>query len=279
MAANLPRPPVDENTSTTLSSGITDIATQMDVADASKIVAPCYLAIDRVDASGTLKSTAFWEYVKVTNVASNTLTITRAQSGSTGQSHSAGAVVEAVVTSAMFEDWYNALNADHAVNGGHVMGTATVNYTETHNLVVTSVASINQFNATNLIFTTLNTSGASIINFLGSGLNPVWRFAGAFSGATTYLDPPLVTPQPGNWSYFTFVTRTVASGVSAIIDIKKNGSSIFDTIGRPMIAAGGTFVSTASIKTKAFASGDQFIIDYAGTGGLITDIKIQGRGV
>ncbi len=49
MGAGLPRPSVDENIGTTLSSGITDIATSMDVADGSKIVSPCYLVIDRVD--------------------------------------------------------------------------------------------------------------------------------------------------------------------------------------------------------------------------------------
>src|SRR3990167_2141694 len=127
MPAGLSRPSTDENISTTLSSGITDVVSSMDVADASKIVSPCYLVIDRVDSAGTLKATSLWEYVKVTNVAGNTLTITRAQGGSTGQAHSSGAVVEAVVTSTMFEDWYNVLNPEHDSAGGHVIvGTMTI---------------------------------------------------------------------------------------------------------------------------------------------------------
>jgi hypothetical protein len=126
MSAGLPLPSTDENISTTLSSGITDVAGSMDVADGSKIPTVCYLVIDRVDSAGTLKATSLWEYVKVTNVAGNTLTITRAQGGSTGQAHSSGAVVEAVVTSSMFEDWYNALNPEHTPTGTHILSTATI---------------------------------------------------------------------------------------------------------------------------------------------------------
>lgn len=163
MAANLPRPSSTENVSSTLSSGITDSATTVSIADASNLVAPCYLVIDRVDSSGTLKATSFWEYIKVTNIAGNDLTVTRGQNGSTQQSHSSGAVIEAVVTSAMFEDWYTALNPEHTAVGGHVMGTATVNYTETFNLAVPSIASIAQLNVTNLTIPRLvNTSLASI---------------------------------------------------------------------------------------------------------------------
>lgn len=146
MAVGLTRAPSQENVSTTLSSGITDVATTMTVADASKFQSPCYLVIDRVDSAGTLKATSLWEYVKVTNIAGNDLTITRSQGGSTGQAHSSGAVVEAVVTAAQFEDYFDALDPEHTASGGHVIGTATVNYVETHRLAVTSVASIAQMN-------------------------------------------------------------------------------------------------------------------------------------
>lgn len=127
ISANLPRPSVDENISTTISAGITDVATSFDVADASKIVAPCYMVIDRVDSAATVKTSSLWEYIKVTDVTSNTLTVTRGQGGSSAQSHSSGAVIEAVITSSMFEDWYNALNPEHTSAGGHVItGTMTV---------------------------------------------------------------------------------------------------------------------------------------------------------
>lgn len=269
MSANLPRPSTDENISTTLSSGITDVATSVDVTDASKIVSPCYLVIDRVDSAGTLKSTSLWEYVKVTNVAGNTLTVTRAQGGSTGQAHSSGAVIEAVVTSSMFEDWYNSLNPEHDSAGGHVIvGTATVAGMNLASVATIASAGI----GTARVVTIMNASGASLSGF---PISPGFSFIGALSGATVFSQTPLIMPRSGQWESATFMTRTVASGVSAIVDLNINGTSIFDTIGRPMIAAGGTFASTASIKTKAFTKGDKLTWDYNGTGGLITDFNIQ----
>ena len=115
----------------------------------------------------------------------------------------------------------------------------------------------------------INVSGASII-----GIPPIiaWEVKATLSGATTILRTPIPSPRTGQWRYANFITRTVASGVSAIIDINKNGSSIFAAVGRPMIAAGGTFASTASIATKVFNQGDRFDLDYDGTAGTITDI-------
>jgi hypothetical protein len=263
MSANLPRPSSDENISTTLSSGITDVATSMDVGDASKLAFPCYLVIDRVDSAGTLKATSLWEYVKVTNIAANTLTITRAQGGSTNQAHSSGAVVEAVITSSHFEDWYNALNPEHDSAGGHVVvGTMTV-------------AGMNLASVATIAAVSMSRLDASNATIIGVPIAPVFSFVGTLSGATVFTQTPLIMPRSGRWQSATFLTRTVASGVSAIVDINLNGTSIFDTVGRPMIAAGGTFVSTASIKTPAFTKGGKLTWDYDGTGGTITDFNIQ----
>ncbi len=163
MGANISRASKQENVSTTLSAGITDIAATMDVSDASKLNYPSYLVIDRVDASGTLKSTSLWEYVKVTNIVGNTLTITRAQGGSTGQSHSSGAVVEAVMTAALQEEYYAAFNPEHTATGGHVMSTATIAYLENARMAVSSVASISLLRTNSLNLINLNlTSTASI---------------------------------------------------------------------------------------------------------------------
>ena len=254
MPAGIPRPSVDENISTTLASGITDVATSVDVNDASKIVAPCYLVIDRVDSAGTLKATSLWEYVKVTNVASNTLTITRAQGGSTGQAHSSGAVVEAIVTSAMFEDWYAVLNPEHDSAGGHVIvGTMTVSGMNLASVATIAVGSIGTLN----IATQLNLGTASVV---GLGLNPSWQMA-LPSLATTALGSPAAMPRGGTIKFVNVTLNANISQPTTFFDIKKNGTSIFDTIGRPLIA-GGTFVSTASIKTPAFNQGDVLRVDY-----------------
>jgi hypothetical protein len=154
MAAGISRAPTQENISSTISSGINDTTTTITIGDASKLVAPCYLVIDRVDSAGTLKSTSLWEYVKVTNIAGNDLTVTRGQGGSTNQSHSAGAIVEAVATAAMFTDWYPVLNTEHDNAGGHVIvGNMTV-----AGLNLLSVATVSVMH----VKTWLNISGASV---------------------------------------------------------------------------------------------------------------------
>lgn len=247
-------PSTDENISTSLSSGITDVAGSMDVGDASKIVAPCYLVIDRVDSAGTLKATSLWEYVKVTNVAGNTLTITRGQSGSTGQAHGSGAVVEAIVTSVMFEEWHAALNPEHTATGGHVIATATIT-----NAVITETISTRNVLSSATISTSLHVGAASVI---GLGLNPSWYIPSLPSNATTGLGRPAAMPRAGTLKFINITLNGIISSPSVAWDIAKNGTSIFDNIGRPFMA-NTTFVSTASIKTPNFNAGDVLRVDYA----------------
>lgn len=259
MAAGISRPSVDENVSTTLASGITDVATTMDVADASKIVHPCYLVIDRVDSAGATKTSSLWEYVKVTNVATNTLTITRAQGGSTQQAHSSGAVVEAVMTSSMFEDWYAVLNPEHTDTGKHVMATASIAQLDSSK-ILSSTATIGTLDTT----TGLNTAGyinAGSASITGFPLNPTWYIPSLPSLPSTSLGRPMAMPRSGSWKFATVTLNSNISQPTVFFDINKNFTSIFDTIGRPLIA-GGTYVSTASIKTAAFKAGDVFNVDY-----------------
>lgn len=250
MTANLPRPSSIENVSTTLSAGITDVATTMSVADASNLVSPCYLVVDRVDAAGSLKSTSLWEYVKVTNIAGNDLTVTRGVNGSTNQSHSSGAVVEAVVTSAHFEDWYNALNPEHDSAGGHVItGTMTVAGMNLASVATIASASFGHLNA--------NAS----VSGIGVGLFPTWYIPSLPSLATTGLGRPVSMPRVGTLKAVSVTLNGIISSPSIYFDVNKNFGSIFDAGTRPLIA-NGTFVSTASIATANFKSGDVFSVDY-----------------
>jgi hypothetical protein len=267
MAANLPKPSTDENISTTISAGLTDVATSIDVADASKIAYPCYMVIDRVDSAGALKATSLWEYIKVTNVSSNTLTIERGKGGSTAQSHSSGAVIEAVVTSSMFEDWYNVLNPEHDSSGGHVISTATI----------TSAVITGGLIANASITNALLVSAASVV---GLGLNPTWYIPSLPSLATTGLGRPVSMPRVGTWKFASITLNANISQPTVFFDINKNFVSIFDTIGMPLIA-GGTYVSTASIKTKNFSAGDVFNVDYdvIDLGGNSVDATITLGGI
>jgi len=198
--------------------------------------------------------------VKVTNVAGQTLTITRGQGGSTGQAHSSGAVVEAVVTSSMFEDWYAALNPEHTALGGHVIvGTMTVAGMNLISVATIAVASIGTLNVSTLVPTQINVGGSTITR---AGILPSWYIPSLPSNATTGLGRPAAMPRPGSFDFVTITLNGIISSPSVAFDIAKNGTSIFDPIGRPLIA-NSTFVSTASIKTKGFNAGDVLRVDYA----------------
>ena len=70
-----------ENTKTSLTADVTDIATSMTVADSSIFKANCFAVIDD-------------ELVKVTAMpTATTITVTRAQGGTTGAAHTTGAVL------------------------------------------------------------------------------------------------------------------------------------------------------------------------------------------
>jgi hypothetical protein len=263
MAANLPKPSTDENISTTLAAGLTDVAGSVDVSDASKIDFPCYLVIDRVDSAGALKATSFWEYVKVTNVSGNTLTITRGQGGSTGQSHSSGAVIEAVVTGSMFEDWYNVLNPEHDSAGGHVIvGTMTIAGMNLASVATIAVASFTHANA--------NASYSG----LGFGLFPTWYIPSLPSLATVGLGRPMSMPRPGTLRAVSITLNGIISSPSIYFDVNKNFGSIFAAGTRPLIA-NGTFVSTASIATANFNAGDVLSVDLD-WGGNSVDAVVTG---
>lgn len=266
MAANIPRPPSVENVSSVLSSGISDSATTVTVGDASNIVSPCYLVVDRVDSAGTLKSTSLWEYVKVTNVAGNDLTVTRGQNGSTQQSHSAGAVIEAVVTSAHFEDWYAVLNPEHDSTGGHVIvGTltvagmnlasaATIGWMSSGNLNAVSLASVRSLH----VIQHMNVSGASLS---GLGFFPTFVMPNNASAATVSIGKPMAAPRAGNAQWVSVTLRAPVSAASIIFDVNKNFVSMFDAGTRPFILGGGTYVSTASIATKGVNAGNTLSVD------------------
>lgn len=251
MTANLPKAPTQENISSTLAAGITDSATSFDIADASQFTYPGYYVIDRVDSAGELKNTSLWEYIKVTNISSNTLTVTRGQGGSTQQAHSSGAVIEAVVTAAHFTDWYNALNPEHTSTGGHVIvGTMTV-----AGMHLASVATI----AAAHIGTRADVSGASVTG-LGFGIFPTWVFKTLPSTATVGLGNPVAMPRAGTARFVSITADSIISSPSVYFDVNKNAASMFATGTRPLLA-NTTFVSTASLSTANFNAGDTLSVD------------------
>lgn len=242
--------------STTLNGSISASDTSITLTTATGLVAPGVICIDRVDALNTATPTKR-EYVSFTGISTNTLTgCTRGVAGSTAQSHNSGATVE--------ENW-------STTHWGDAIDFLQVSHDSSGNIVATSTATL----TTVRLYTHLNASGASITGRFP--LNPGWVIGGLVSLATTSVGKPFPMPQEGLFSFWTLTLRAPASGSALIVDINKNGSSIFDSGTRPTIAAGGTFVSTASIAIRSFNAGDIFSADIDQGGGLGQDLTILGR--
>jgi len=236
--------------STTLNGGITDTDTTIALTTTTGLQFPGVVVIDRVDANSVSTPTTR-EYISFTGISGNSITgASRGLGGSTAQSHSSGAKVEEAWSITHWNDFLSAFAVSHDTTGKLVASTATLSGM-------------------------VNVAGASLVgNF---PINPVWIVSGAVSLATTSVGPSISMPQDGAWKWFTATLKTPASGASLMLDLNKNNVSIFEAGTRPIIVGGGTFVSTASINTKAFNAGDTFTLDIDTGGGLGTDLTLLGR--
>jgi len=133
------------NAYSTLSAGITDVATSFDVASVSTF--PTIGVSDHMYLS--IVGSAYVEIIKVTGVSGTTLTVVRGQDGTTGTAHDSGDRVELRVTTAMLEDAIADSNAD-----------AFKNITDGTNIIVAD--------STSDTLTITGTGGATVTNTPGT---------------------------------------------------------------------------------------------------------------
>lgn len=258
---------------TTLNGAITDSAGTITVNSATNLQAPGYIVIDRVDANGVSTPNAR-EVVSYTGISGSDLTgCVRGADGSTQQAHSDAAVVETMPTVGMWNS-LTTIVATAITSDGYLRATAspvTVGRLEAKNLYA-SVASIAQVYITGR----LEASGASITGF---GIYPVFSSSGNFSGPTLAIGGVIRAPRAGTLQWVSATTRYVVSTASIGIDFKIRDVTAFaNATMRPSIAAGGTYVSTASLSVKNINQGDLLSADIAtvGADGFVRTITIQG---
>ena len=152
MANNLTWAPSQENIATTLNGAINGTITTIAVTDASKFVTPTWAVIDRVDASGSLKSTTLWEYVYIASKVANDLTVVRGQGGSTAQAHSNGAQIELVLTAGAWNGLATILSSITSDDGRmlSIPSAASINFLNFNRLAGSSIASIAQIQTQSL---------------------------------------------------------------------------------------------------------------------------------
>jgi hypothetical protein len=263
---------------TTLNGSITSGANSIVVNSTANMQSPGYIVIDRQDASGNNTPNAR-EVVSYTSITGNTLNgCTRGQDNSSQLAHNDGAIVETMPTVGMWNSLVtivaSAMDSNGSLNA--FISPVTIGIGHFVQFDVTSIASIAQANiAINNIGTRLDVSAASVT---GLGLSPVFIGSGQYSGPTIALGGLLIAPRPATLQWVSVLTKYVASTASVGFDFKVRGSSIFaNATTLPAIAAGGTFVSTASIATKNINVGDILQGDIASVGanGMIQEVTIQ----
>ncbi len=284
---------------TTLNGTINDTVQTITLTSVANIVAPGVLVIDRQDGSGN-DTPSKREYISYTGINGSDLTgVSRGVAGSTGQSHSSGALVEAIATVTHWGDMVDFLQAEHDSSGKHLIGTATINYTETKNLAVTSVASISASFLSNVTITnSINASGASIMGFfpsgasgsvltnIGNNLSPVYStVAGGTGGFNALFQVPGglasianiggLIPVPTSFSgqFLQAFVQTPASLASVSLFIQKN----FTDYGMVAIPAGATFASSASIGSTALVAGDHLTMDIRSTASMAVNLSVLLR--
>lgn len=282
--------PTQNFVQTTLNGAITSGAGTITLTSTTGMQAPGYVVIDRTDSNGTLTASAR-EVVSYTGISSNDLTgCTRGADSSTARSHSDGAVVETTFTTGMYNNLATIV-ATGFTSDGYLRPTASpvsIGQGQLLTLAVASIASVARLQLGEFvsvsamsvqdvrISTRLEVSGASVT---GIGLYPTWRASGLISGATAALGGLLVAPKVATFQWVSVITRNVASAVSVVFDVLNNGTTIFAGITRPTIIGGGTYISTASINSKAILPGQVLRADIQAMGagiGAIQDVTIQG---
>lgn len=156
--------------STTTNGTVNDSVTTITLTSVTGLVAPGVVVLDRQDNVGNDTPTKR-EYISFTGINGLDLTgVTRGVGGSTAQSHSSGALVEAILTATHWTGLVDFLQAEHDSAGKHLISTATITYTETVRLAVTSIASIAVVSSPNISATTISYPRPTQIywNWMGS---------------------------------------------------------------------------------------------------------------
>ncbi len=280
-------------TQTTLNGAINDTATTITLNSVTNVKTPGYAIINRENSAGTATPNAR-EVIYFTGISGNNLTgVTRATDGSTARSHSDGAIVEFVPTIGMWNSLVTIVSTGFTGDGylKAIASPVSIARGEFTQFVTPSIASIARIQAREFasvsaasvyelrVATRADMSGASVTGIVGGNLHPIAYIPGFASGASTNAQR-FMMPQGGNWLSFSIMTRTPVSTASLTIDINRNNpaTSIFEAETRPAIFGGGTFVSTASLLTRAFSRGDFYFIDID-NGGNVSDLLVMGEGI
>jgi hypothetical protein len=261
---------------TTLNGNIDSAVQTITLNSTTNMTYPGYVIIDRQDSAGNNTPTAR-EVVSYTGISGSNLTgCTRGADNSSALSHNNGALVETMPTVGMWNSLVSAIQTFTDPNGyiSAINSPVSIAIGQFKTEAISSIASIAELHVTSFdVATRFDASGASVTGNFGGLINPTWYMPGIPSSASVGIGRPLAVPKDGTFNFVNVTLNANISTPTGFFDVKKNSVSIFDAANRPLIT-GGTFVSTASIKTRTFIAGDVFSVDYAGVGGNNVDATL-----
>lgn len=215
--------------------------------------------IDRVDANGT-KIPNKKEVIVGTVSGSNVINCQRGVEG-TAQAHSAGAIVEILFTAKHWNDLIDGITLEHNQDGTH-----NISNFQTNNLTVNNqIRLINGYFRFNTSTDKLQFSndGTTYEDIGGGGAaTPTFTIVGTLTTGTG-LTPLIIAPFALTIKKAFGRVKTAPAGASIIIDINKNGTSIWNTNqgNRLTIAAGTNSASQTSFDTTSLAEGNYLTLD------------------